>query len=799
MDNCCNHPRRYDEHRKSCFLKLYRSVTIPESVASIGETTFSNCTGLVSVTIPNSVTSIGKSAFLYCCSLTSITIPNRVTSIGTYAFSWCSGLTSVTIPESVTSIGGGAFSTCPSLTSIIVEEGNRNYDSRNNCNAIIETASNTLIVGCQNTVIPNSVTSVGEQAFRNCSGLTSIDIPNSVTCIGDGAFEDCSGLTSVTIPESVTSIGKYAFEGCSSLTSVTIPSSVTSIGDYAFRDCSGLNSVTILESVTDIGYADIGYGAFFTGSNLLIICNREHSPSTGQGNLAIASPGTNVIVPESLVERYKTWAGGKLSINTGFGVAKTTQTTATLVTSSLLSSPKAYLNGHYYYPDGDTLKITGLSPGQTYNMSTSFEYNGTEYHGYMEITTSPVALYINKVGATNTSITVRGSYNAGDATIRESGFEGMAMTDEFTLTGLAPNTQHTFTYYVVCSDGRKISKTATFSTIPVSIAVNAYAEVSSCLLKGRCWGLVDATFSDCEFKDSSNEIELKLTGLDPETQYAKPIFFTLLDGNTISTDVSFTTKPLTMTTQQPNVISLGNVIVAAETNLDDAEENVGFEWRGTDWGDLYASQFGVAYLYEGMMEGYIKDLYYLEHTLYKYRPYYESNSGNRYYGEWVGIVPTSTSYFEPTVRTYATISVTGTRAEVKGYAMRGTDKVTSQGFMCWKSSSSYSLRKKVPSIPSDAVTVEAKGNVMTAVFEDLDYETEYCYVAFVKTEENETFFGEVLTFSTSVDPDGIKDLRDSKDLKEEWYDLSGRKLDKPQRGINILRYSDGTTRKVLIK
>ena len=138
-----------------------------------------------------SVTSIGGDAFSGCSSLTSITIPNSVTSIGGNAFYGCSGLTSITIPNSVTSIGGNAFYGCSGLTSIVVEAGNPNYDSRNNCNAIIETASNTLIAGCMNTTIPNSVASIGSSAFSGCTGLTSISIPNSVTSIDEYAFEDC--------------------------------------------------------------------------------------------------------------------------------------------------------------------------------------------------------------------------------------------------------------------------------------------------------------------------------------------------------------------------------------------------------------------------------------------------------------------------------------------------------------------------------------------------------------------------------------------------------------------------------
>ena len=199
------------------------SVTIPNSVTSIGVRAFYGCRSLTSVTIPNSVTEIGNEAFYYCESLTSITIPNSVTSIGNYAFyacsalasviipnsvmsigdgvfCGCSALTSVTIPNSVTSIGKWAFSDCSGLTSIVVEKGNAKYDCRENCNAIIETATNTLISGCQNTIIPNSVTSIGEWAFAWCSSLTSITIPEGVTSIGDRAFCGCTALTSVTVP-----------------------------------------------------------------------------------------------------------------------------------------------------------------------------------------------------------------------------------------------------------------------------------------------------------------------------------------------------------------------------------------------------------------------------------------------------------------------------------------------------------------------------------------------------------------------------------------------------------------------
>ena len=222
------------------------SIEIPNSVTSIGDYAFGGCSGLTSIIIPNSVTSIGQNAFEDCSALNSITIPNSVTSIGQNAFYDCSGLTSVTIPNSVTSIGGGAFRGCSGLTTISVDADNPIYDSRNNCNAIIETATNTLIAGCKNTVISNSVTNIGDYAFHSISSLTSIVIPNSVTSIGEEAFINCSGLTSINIPNSVTSIGDYAFIGCSGLTSLTIRSGVTAIiGASAFYGCTALTSFKI--------------------------------------------------------------------------------------------------------------------------------------------------------------------------------------------------------------------------------------------------------------------------------------------------------------------------------------------------------------------------------------------------------------------------------------------------------------------------------------------------------------------------------------------------------------------------
>ena len=225
-------------------------VEIPEtiggkSVTSIGESAFADCMNLSNVLIPDSVTSIGNYAFYDCCnSLTNITIPNNVTYIGDYAFAECYHLTSITIPADVMSIGEGAFSGCIGLTTLKVDNSNQYYDSRDNCNAIIETSSNKIIAGCNNTVIPANIAIIGEAAFEGYSEITSITIPTTVTSIEGFAFHRCTALTSIIIPNSVTSIMSAAFSECRGLTSITIQDGVKNIEDiYVFGGCENLKAL----------------------------------------------------------------------------------------------------------------------------------------------------------------------------------------------------------------------------------------------------------------------------------------------------------------------------------------------------------------------------------------------------------------------------------------------------------------------------------------------------------------------------------------------------------------------------
>ena len=408
--NGCSNITSVVWNAKSCnswnFGSQVTSFTFGDSVEIIPANLCTSMNKLTSVTIPNSVTSIGGSAFSGCTGLTSVEIPNSVTSIGGWAFEGCSGLTSVTINSDsvtnnlnlsnifgpqvqqyiigsdITSFGNNIFQDCNSLTSIVVDDRNSIYDSRNNCNAIIETATNVLIRGCKNTIIPDEVTSIGSWAFAYCSGLTSISLDNNITSIGENAFYK-SGLTSVTINDNMTNIGGNAFSGCSALTSVvwnhkngpscnfgnqvtsftfgndvevipasicagmtnltsiTIPNSVTSIGENAFKNCNNLTSVTIeSESIISKKYTSyennideifgrqvsqyiIGDGITTIGDYAFYICSSLTSVTipnsvTSIGYMAFQSTNINIINFTGTLEDWLNKVWSPVSISNNY-------------------------------------------------------------------------------------------------------------------------------------------------------------------------------------------------------------------------------------------------------------------------------------------------------------------------------------------------------------------------------------------------------------------------------------------------------------------------------------------------
>ena len=222
-------------------------IRIPDGVTEIGDGAFSGCYKLKRATIPSSVTQIGKEAFRFCSNLTEILLPEGVTEIGKSAFQGCSDLSRIHIPASLVRVGADAFKDCPSIDEITVSPGNSAFDSRQQCNALVDSATGTLIQGSNKAFIPDGVTKISDHAFYGRKGIVEIHIPDSVTEIGEKAFFGCSGLTQVHIPGSVTHIGEEAFKGCA-----FIPEGMTEIEYDWFSNITKLDKLIIPASITKI-------------------------------------------------------------------------------------------------------------------------------------------------------------------------------------------------------------------------------------------------------------------------------------------------------------------------------------------------------------------------------------------------------------------------------------------------------------------------------------------------------------------------------------------------------------------
>lgn len=229
---------------------------IIKNIRWIKSSAFENCKNVTTVTFDSSgsldVETIEDYAFKDCSSLKTITIPKDVSEMGSYVFWNCTSLESIKISANVSKIGSRMFRGCPNLKSIVVEEGNKKYDSRENCNAIVETATNTLVCGTENSTIPSTITAIGSSAFAE-TGLKNCVIPEGVTSIQNVAFENCQNLESVTLPQSLKRLGSRVFAN-SGLTSVVIPEGITWLSDGTFTGCKNLETVTLPTTLETIEY-----------------------------------------------------------------------------------------------------------------------------------------------------------------------------------------------------------------------------------------------------------------------------------------------------------------------------------------------------------------------------------------------------------------------------------------------------------------------------------------------------------------------------------------------------------------
>ncbi len=816
------------------------SVTIPESVTSIGEQAFSGCTGLTSLTIPKSVIAIGELAFSGCtglknlriedgtktlalstsssstpfyncpletiylgrnidysytvyrngyktyynspfdnnANLVSLTIGKQVTTIGSEFFSSCTGLTSLTIPESVTSIGDNAFSDCTGLKNLRIEDGTKTL-------ALSTSSSSTPFDYCPlDTVylgrnidysyksgndtkynspfgrslvlltIGNQVTSIGNQAFYSCSGLTEVTIPNGVTSIGNEAFYECTGLKSVTIGEKVTSIGDHAFHNCSGLKSVTIPNGVTSIGDHAFYSCSGLTEVTIPNSVTSIGdgaFANCNNlnkieGKFASSDNRCLIVNNRL--------VAFAPYGlTEYDIPESV----RAIGGSAFEGCTGLK--------SVTIPESVISI------GGYAFSGCAGLKSVTIPNGVTSIGSYAFySCSGlTEVTIPNNVTTIGSSAFYGCSGLKSVTIGERVT------TIGTSAFRYCNKLDTVTsLNPIPPTFVTEFTYESVfddrtyknailhCPKGSMVaylnSSWGNFihGLLHLELVENRVGETTySCTLRDKFGMEFPVSSVRCDAENANYTItplsaSVTVTDLEPQTKYEAKFFVETKYGDLLTCETSFTTDTVKLTTLPAINISNTSATLTADIACD-AVIGAGFEWRREDAPELVPSTLSETPIVDGKISGTLRNL--SQEKYYKYRPFYRTVKGKYYYGKWLAFGTLDVyAYFEPTVSTRSG-EVHGNNSTISGYIVEGSDELLSQGFEYWAESPASRSTESIAtrSTASNPERIVASGSLMSVTLTGLDYNTTYYYRAYATTAKKTTY-GNTESFTTGKAP-----------------------------------------------
>ena len=679
--------------------------------------------GVLTISGTGAMTGYSSSAPWYSSrsSITSVIISDGVTSIGYWAFMGCSHLTSVTIGNSVTSIGGDAFFLCTSLTSV---------------------------------TIPNSVTSIGNGAFFGCSSLPVVDNLRYADTYLVEAVD--TPLSSYTIKEGTKWIGNGAFSGCSSLTSIEIPNSVTSIGEEAFSGCSGLTSIEIPNSVTSIGsnafsnVLNIAYNGTATGAPWGAKCINGYVDGylvySDESKTNIA--GCSVSAIEIVIPNTVTSIG-----NHAFSYCRSL--TSVTIPNSVTSI------GNYAFSGCSSLTSVTIP-----NSVTSIGNNA--FDGCSSLTSVTIPNSVTSIGGSAfygcSSLSIICSVPATRPAISSNTFRGIASDVVVYVSNEAvsnyknsSSTNYWKDLNIVGIDFFGAEKSET----PTSVTLTTTALL---------WEIAGLYVASVGIEGGEQEAgnTLEYIGLEPNSEYKDvPVVLTSNTGETETVNVTFTTTALTLTTQQPKVVSSTTAILLAETNMSDAEVNCGFEWKRENAPDAMAGTKVYCPVANGTMAGRLKGL--KDDVYYKYRAFYQSMAGNTYYGDWQYIFTGDDAVeFDPVMYTYAASAVTETEATLKGYALAGSDEFTEQGFEYWVESrvipegANHAPARAYQNAIGEHQSVQATGISMKVTLTNLDEGTVYKYRTYAVvngakvygSEMSFTTRGEYLYTVTFVDYDG---------------------------------------------
>lgn len=685
--------------------------------------------------------------FMGAVNMTSVSIPESITSIKYYAFYGCIGLKAISIPKSVTEIKWYLFNYCSALENISVDAENTVYTS---VDGILYTKDMTTIVavpGAKKKVnIPDGVKTICEGAFYTCKNLTSLTLPESVTSLEPDCFYGCDLQPLKILTKEPLSYNSYTFDGMGSSIIVCHDINYNSIktlwnGVYSFE----------MPLIIDIG----SVVPYIAGVDFKTVANPYYEGSYTDRSLFVEIPEANITdVPISV---GKSNFIDRLKMDTSYSLK-------------------------LYYNSGED-KVT--------------------CHEYSFKTKNP-DLYHVDYETTQTTVNIKSLCFDADKSctptvyVDNQEYKGGILK----LTGLSPSSSiHVKAIY----PGQDDSKYLYIRTQDISLSIlNSIVYPNA--IESECnYVIGDAKLLKVEWvqdnKVISNSERLALTGLAPEQYYYVTFIVTVGYGESgtysKSRSITVKTKPLELEMQLPKSVGNGKTIVSAKTNLSESEANVGFEWKKTDAPSTLPYSVGYSAIYDGHLEGMIQNL---QNAYYNVRAFYKDADGNHYYTDIVSFDPTDFSFFEPTVHTYPA-EPEENHATLRGYVLGGTDNILGQGFQYWivPDGSQHAPRYQAPAADAGVMTVAADGQRMAVVISDLKPGTTYAYRAYAETASG-VKYGEEQTFVTPGSA-GIEDIAvDEADVTViGYYDLYGRRYDEPQRGLNIVLYSNGQTRKIIRK
>lgn len=737
-------------------------MTIPENITNIKDFSFYGCTSIEKINIPNTVKNIADSTFAQCANVREITLDINVIK------DWFKGLSSIqslTIEENVSNISLNAFCGCKGLKKIKWISKVKNLevgkDAFKGCVNLTNVDINSLVLWCNidfandlaNPIslshtlsvdgsvinelsIPTEITRLKRYSFSGLTKISSVKIGGNLKSIETGAFKDCDGLQKVNIYdleswcnisfESESNPLKYAHKlYCNEkeIQHLTIPKTVSDIKSYAFQGADGIISVTIPNTVSTIS------SLAFEG------CNNIHDVASFSSYASYSYPSKPVIlVPYRYIGKYRSYSRA-YSI-----VSETTDQ----VSIKLSSTDKFTLNsakisdGTLGEKQDDAFVFSDLKTNKDYCITINGSAYGHPIEGNLEIMTLAPVLDIELVEVTNTTMTIKGIHT-GNIKISKEGFGDYGNGNKVCIKNLYPNQWVYCTYTITTEDGSEFSVSKGFYTKEIELATSYTATSTSCTLKGT-YKNIDATITESGFGNSKSDV-IKITGLDPNTSYTRTYIVRTKEGGSVSKTVTFKTKALQLETLQPKGVTNTCSVISANSNIDDDELTSGFQWRKYDAPSSLKSNEGYATVYNGTLEGFIKNLQ--STSYYKVRAFYKSQTDKYYYGEWVTFDPSDFSYFEPTVHTYKSVDIQGSSAVIKGVALQGSDEITGQGFEYWSGGSNARQAS------NDKHIVYVNGQRMESEITNLAPNTVYYYRAFAKTSKNTTY-GETMQFEIPI-------------------------------------------------